>query len=120
MKYVSAPYSSALDKDQRMIIVTTYSATCLLRDEHVICPLTMGHNFIKTSVKLPFQSEWWLDWCINLLAGCDEMDVLMLPGWDTSIGVTAEVEYAQQNGIKINYIKSEDLLKPLSSQPQRY
>lgn len=104
MKYISAPYSSAIDKDKRMQQVTTHSAKCLQANQYIICPLTMGHNFIKTGVELPFDSHWWLGWCLALLSKCKEMDVLMLEGWNESIGVKAEIGFAKENNIKINYI----------------
>lgn len=102
MKYIAAPYASALNKEERMDIVTRYSALQMKDEQFVICPLTMGHNFARYA-KLPEESEWWLEWCLSLLSKCSEMDVLMLPGWKTSVGVQAEIRYAKDNNIKINY-----------------
>jgi len=104
MKYISAPYSKTDDKDTRMSIVTAYSANCLKRNELIICPLTMGHNFTKYA-QLPYDSDWWLKWCFALLILCDEMDVLCIDEWEVSYGVQAEIEFANQNNIKVNYIK---------------
>lgn len=112
MKYISAPYSNATDKDERMSMVSTYSANCLKRNEFVICPLTMGHNFIKTGVQLPFDSNWWLGWCFAILSKCTQMDVLMIPGWEESTGVMAEIRFAQGNNIPINYVQYENIYRP--------
>lgn len=103
LKYVSAPYGNAVDKNERMKIITHHSSSCLKRDEYIICPLTMGHEFIKHN-ELPYSSEWWLNWCIALLSKCTEMDVLCIEGWKESVGVTAEIDFAEKNKIKINYI----------------
>lgn len=103
LKYIAAPYYKHADKDVLMVTISSYSATCLKRGDSVICPLTMGHNFIKL-VDLPRDSEWWLKWCYDLLSKCDEMDVLCLDGWEDSTGVQAEIKFAKENNIKINYI----------------
>lgn len=103
MKYISAPYGSAENKEERMKVITSHSANCLKRDESIICPLTMGHEFIK-HCELPYDSEWWLKWCFDLLKLCDEMDVLCISGWESSVGVSAEKKFAKEYNIKINVI----------------
>ena len=104
-KYTSTSYSKVPPEhlDAWMEYVSSYSAQELLKGYSIICPLTMGHQFIKLCL-LPNDSDWWLLWCYNLLITCNEMDVLMIDGWDESYGVIKEIDFAEKNGIKINYI----------------
>jgi hypothetical protein len=47
-----------------------------------------------------------MDFCIVLLTKCDKLLVCnTISGWENSKGVAAEIEFAKQNGIKVEYLK---------------
>ena len=48
--------------------------------------------------------EYWAEFDKHMLGACDELWVLCLDGWDTSVGVAAEVKWAKAAGMKIRYI----------------
>lgn len=104
LKYISAPYGNATNKSERIDVISTYSANCLKKGQMVVCPLTMGHAFIKYA-DLPKERLWWMRWCLSLLAVCTEMDVLCIEGWDKAAGVLEEIKFATKHKININYIK---------------
>lgn len=52
----------------------------------------------------------WEDWRehdLNLLGRCDEIMVMLIPGWKESLGVRGEVKFALKNNIPITFV-SED------------
>jgi len=51
--------------------------------------------------------EYWRDLGLELVRRCDEMWVLMLPGWRESKGLAGEFETAKIKGIPVYYIKPE-------------
>jgi hypothetical protein len=55
---------------------------------------------------MPTDWEFWMDFCIALLSKCDRMVVAKIPGWEESKGVQAEIRYAQDHGIPVEYIKA--------------
>ena len=54
-------------------------------------------------VKLPSNWEYWEKYSIELLSKCDVMAVVCLPGWETSVGVTAEIAEAKKLNKRIFY-----------------
>lgn len=104
MRFISSPYSNAPDKILRAKNISEYSANLFKQNIHIICPMTLGLNLAQHA-ELPYDSTWWIAWTLDLLSKCDEMDVLCFKGWEDSIGVRAEINFAMSNKIKINYIK---------------
>lgn len=108
MKYIAAPFGKIEDKESLMNYVTNYSATCFLEGFLVICPLTMGYNFgLKRPELFEKSTSWWMQWCRELMKKCVAIDVLMIDGWEDSLGVQEEIKFAKSLNIKINYIESD-------------
>lgn len=102
--FVSCPYT---DEDPvviegRMAVVYNQVAK-LARLGHIpVSPLLM--HTVNTHYHLPKDWDFWGRYSIELLAQCGAMVVLMVKGWEESVGVKAEVEYAQAHNIPITYI----------------
>ena len=47
---------------------------------------------------------FWETWCIEFLRKCDMLLVLMADGWETSVGIQAEIALATELGIPIKYL----------------
>jgi len=45
---------------------------------------------------LPFDWNYWGRMCLEQVAAAQAVLVLMIPGWDTSVGVTAEIAHARK------------------------
>lgn len=57
---------------------------------------------------LPNTEATWEVWghhCKRLIEVCDEVWVVMYPGWDTSVGVAGEIEYARQCGKRVHHME---------------
>jgi len=103
MLYLASPYShpDPAIRNQR------YHAACaavvsLLREGHaVFSPVVHSHPLV--ALGLPADWAFWQRQDLAHLAGCDELVVLMLDGWEQSTGVQAEIRHAAELGIPVWY-----------------
>lgn len=102
MIFISAPYGNAPDKEERRKLIAQYSARLMRLGYHVICPMTLGLA-LSEEAELPTDTQWWLDWTLNLLTRCDVVSVLAFPNWKSSVGVAAEIKLAEELGIPIDF-----------------
>ena len=92
--------------DHRFKILTRVSG--LLVEHGIInfSPITHSH---QQGVFNPRLGTCWPKWAENdtlFLSRCDELWVLTEPGWEASVGVTAEIELAKTRfGIPVRYIR---------------
>lgn len=95
--YLAGPYIHEDKKVmQKRFKVLSKVAGKLMRDKdvYVYSPITHGHPIHQST---QFTSQFWLEFSIGMLDKCDEMYILDIPGWQESVGVTAEIEYARSN-----------------------
>lgn len=102
--YLAHPYIRSPEENYNM--AAKYAAERVLQGEFIIAPVLMYHP-IKKKHSLPSDTEWWLRYDFQLLAACDELRVLMLPGWQQSVGVKNEIAMAKSLGKPITYAKFE-------------
>jgi hypothetical protein len=104
--YVASPYNHP-DDDIRylnFLKVSKYSAKMISEGHVVISPIAYGHPLLSY-VEMPYDFEFWSNFCLSLLNKCDEIHVLTLDGWDKSRGVLEEIQFAKDNLIPVEYIE---------------
>ncbi len=115
--YLASPYSAKLkdgtvDHETQALRAEQVSAAAALlagMNVMVYTPIAHGHAINRYST-LDGSWEVWGRHCLRLLRTCDELWVLMLPGWAESRGVQAEVDEANKLGMTVMYVNPEDLL----------
>lgn len=105
MIYIASPYS---DPDKEVVkfrtsVVCKYSAKLLKKKMSCVSPITMGTGIFQHAT-LPSDFEFWQHLSYDLLSICSELYVLKLAGWEESIGVQGEIEFAKKKNIPIHYI----------------
>lgn len=111
MIYIAAPYSSD-DKNiiiHRVKTVCRYSAELLSAKISCVSPITLGTG-ILTHAELPTDFEFWQHLSYDLLFLCDQMHVITLDGWESSIGVQNEINFAKKHKIPITYVEDKKFL----------
>jgi len=102
--YVAAPYS---DLDPAVI-----AGRMAVFDATIASLLTEGRNFpisplmnhiIVGKHAIPGNWEFWQHYSRRLLARCDELCIITLPGWEESVGVQGEIEFARSLSLPISY-----------------
>ena len=108
--YVASPYNHP-DDDFRylnFLRVSKYSAKMIANGYVALSPIAYGHPLLSYE-KMPYDFEFWSNFCLSLLSKCDELHVLTLDGWDKSRGVLEEIEFAKNNSIPIKYINYDTI-----------
>lgn len=108
MIFISSPYTSInhVKTEINYREAASYAAHLTSLGHIAISPIAYGHN-LAAFRSMPLNWEFWKEFCISFLSKCSSIHVLMLDGWQESKGVSAEIEYAEENNIPIKYIKIE-------------
>jgi hypothetical protein len=107
--YLASPYTHASPavRDARASAVCMAAAR-FARDGHFIySPIAHSHA-IALAGSLPTDWSYWKHYDEAFLNRCNELWVLMLPGWDMSTGVAAETAFAREHGIRVRHVCPTD------------
>ena len=105
MIYLASPYShpdpSIQDLRFRQACIT--GGEMIKRGFHVISPI--AHSVpISSMAKYPQDYKAWKEWDEELILLCSQVWILMLPGWEDSMGIKNEISFAVNNGIPIKLL----------------
>ena len=104
MIYLASPYShpDPAVREQRFRAACRVVAA-LLRAGHVVfSPIVHCHVLVEHG--LPTDWAFWRHVDREHLKRCDEVVVLMLDGWNRSVGVRVEIRIAQELGKPVGYL----------------
>ena len=109
--YIASPYSDTDEKvrNDRAYKAQLYTYIMFKRDVMVYSPIAHWHP-IQEIFDMPQKGEAYWKQNEAMLSHARCLHVLQLPGWDTSVGVKTEIDYAKDNGIPIVYIDASDIL----------
>lgn len=108
--YLASPYSHA-DKErmqQRYEAIDAIGAWLCLEDIILIEPISMCHEK-SINYDMPTGYEYWKRRDRTFVRMSDGVIVAKIEGWDKSIGLTDEINYARFLGKKIIYLEPEDM-----------
>jgi hypothetical protein len=104
--YLAGPYSDTQSAvmNERFIALTKKCGELIADGLHVFSPITHGHWINRYS---SFGASWkiWEKFDLFMLKKSDELFVYCLSGWEQSVGVQAEIKFAQEHNKKIVYIE---------------
>ena len=105
--YVASPYTHPDSEvvSERYRKVSQITAKLVAEGMTAVSPITYGHHLLEFYT-MPSDWGFWMDFCIALLSKCDKLLVVKIPGWEESRGVQAEIRYAQDHGIQIEYMEA--------------
>jgi len=104
MIYIASPYSS----DIKSVLVDRYNkavdftAAMMESGFTVFSPIVHGHA-ISVAKELPSDYMFWQKQCEDILSLSDAMFVLMIDGWESSKGISEEIQMCASIGIPIYY-----------------
>jgi hypothetical protein len=108
LAYLASPYSHA-DPEvmrERYVAVCRKAAELMLAGKVIFCPIAHSHPIAERMPEgCAVDHDLWVKQDAPYLEMCDELIVLMLPGWAQSRGIAHEVKIAQFRGIPIRYIE---------------
>jgi hypothetical protein len=103
--YLASPYSHPDPevRHQRFEAVNSAAAALMKKGYVIFSPISHSH-IIARDHDLPMEWDFWERIDIQFIRMCKELWVLMLPGWDESKGVKAEIKIASDLNIPIKYV----------------
>ena len=116
MIFICSPYthSDHIVREFRYQTVRKYTYNCMQLGEIVFSPIVYGHEFVNFDERA-ITSSYWKDFNDHMLSTADSVRVLMLPGWCSSVGVAAEIAYANRLTSAVSYVTNTVLAE---EQPQ--
>lgn len=98
MIYLASPYSNAPETNVKH---AAEAATFLLlkRNLRVFSPILHWHQAAKWE-QLPGDAEFWWWYNLGMLQKSDDLYVLMVDGWQHSVGVKKEVDWWFVNNLQ--------------------
>ena len=109
--YLASPYAhpSAEVREARLEAVRHVCGEMVDRGKIVLSPLVYLGELAYKGVHPP---QGWYAFDLQLLARCDELLVLQLPGWEDSRGVLVEIAGAQTRGMPVRLMSLEQAALP--------
>lgn len=108
-QYLACPYSlnNTADSDEmknRYEQVTRCTYKLLKTGLNIYSPITYHHAIQRVCGIIKAPTRFWLELDFGILKHAKGMFVLMLDGWQNSIGVTREIEFCRHHDIPISFI----------------
>lgn len=109
MIYLASPYSheDPAIKQERYMKVMEATARLLQTGHFIYSPIVHCHA-MAVEYDLPTGFDFWKNYDFDMIESSEQLYVLCLDGWDRSIGVLAEIEFARSWNLTITYWEMGD------------
>jgi hypothetical protein len=99
--YLASPYTG--NEEENFQKVSKKSSELMSKGMNIFSPISMCHPMAVYG-KLPGEWKFWESFDRAYLSCCNKLIVYKLFGWETSVGVQAEIKIAKELGLTIEYI----------------
>ena len=108
--YLASPFTHKSRKVRRERIKAAAKASALLLKQNimVLSPIALDGPWHE-DYTLPCEWKFWESFDKNILERCDALLVLTIDGWDKSVGIKSEIEYAYELNMPIFYVTMEQI-----------
>jgi len=99
--YLASPYSHPEHsvREQRWLEAARAAAWLMNNGHRVLSPISMGHPMAVWGAKGDWQA--WQHVCLAMLAATKSLCILMIDGWEQSVGIRAELDHARKLGMTV-------------------
>ena len=112
MIYLASPYThvdAAVREERAKLAAIAAGRLMISTGDCVYSPIAHGHAVYESHQELPLNWEFWRGQCFPVLDACSSMAVLMLEGYENSVGINAEVDYIKGQGKEVIYYSLGEL-----------
>lgn len=103
--YLATPYSKYPHGREAAFGSACLMAAHLMEHYNVFCPIAHSHSVEVYGMNGDIKDGyWWLGQDFSILEKCDKLIVYKMQGWDESFGVSAEIAFANERGIPVEYV----------------
>lgn len=111
--YLATPYSHISSEIRKERFEKVSMVAAQLFNQGIICfsPISHSHPIALNGCGMDWDT--WEDFDIQMMDVCKELFILMLPGWEASLGVRKEYQYMRKQGRGVRFIKliEEDIIE---------
>ena len=107
MIYLASLYSKG-NLEENFKKAEEATAIFLKKGYPVVSPIVHCHR-LAVKYNLPKTFDFWYRFNIDLLSICETLFILTEEGWEESVGLKAEEDYAEENDIPIGYYTLEEI-----------
>jgi hypothetical protein len=107
MIYLAAPYSheNGEIEHERNKLIDNITMNLVLLGYPIYSPITHGCALVRAAIldDVEIGTDWeaWQSHCYAMLDKADALWVLAIDGWDKSLGIGQEMDYADKKGIPV-------------------
>lgn len=114
MEYLATPYThkSRQVMDLRAVISDIIACELTNQGRLIYAPISSWHH-VACKYTMPTDAKFWEELNLSFLARCEKLVVIMTPGWDISVGVADEINFAKKHDIEIEYLDPKPYLTGL-------
>ena len=114
--YLAVPYS---DKNEDVMnfraSVSDFIFSELSKEGYTVyAPISSCHHISK-KYGLPRDYKFWKKMCEEFISIVNRVIVIALPGWEESVGVTAEIALAKARGLHVLILDPEPYLERMGN-----
>lgn len=104
MIYVGSPYShdSVHIRENRYMENLKYAVYLFNKGESVFSPIGYSHPMVDCGARIDW--KYWKPFDLEMLDNCNVLHALLIPGWDKSVGLSAELEHAEITNKEIVWV----------------
>lgn len=103
--YLGCPYSHSdwKQRELRFHLVSRAAGRLMLQGHVVYSPISHSHPVccVTPGLRPKGWEDFWREQDFWFLARAERLTILALPGWERSVGLQAEIAYAEARGIEI-------------------
>ena len=112
LSYLGSPYTHKDPKVMKKRFDKVCWAASVLMRSGVLAFSPIAHSHPIANYGTPGSWDFWKRFDYGVIRGCcKEVLVLMLDGWEKSVGLTAELNYARRNKIPVKMLSLDDLME---------
>lgn len=103
--YLATPYNhpDPQVRERRMEVHDRIDAELLSYGHFTLCPMEKHHKLKYGN--LPTDYNYWRNFCRAMIRRCHGLIVICSEGWQTSVGVTDEIDQAFKLDMPVYYIE---------------
>ena len=120
IEYLALPYSH---KSERVMVeraaVSDFIFSELSKEGRIIYAPISSCHYIARTYTMPTDWRFWGKMGEAFVKASKRVLVIPLPGWQDSIGLTAEIEIAKENGIAIEFLDLKHYMKKFGQERRR-
>lgn len=117
LHYIAGPYTAKMEdgSEDHARVNERMRITCLCDAELMklgfkTCSPMYKHLIRHYAKETPGDWQYWGEYSRAMLILCEHVIVLKIEGWQESIGLQAEIDFAKEHNIPISIVEVSDLL----------